>query len=320
MTFETKQQYFVQRARSNVLESQNISETKLIQENKYDTNEIFSLCLTEDRRIACCSTDQTIKILNQKTLEIDLILEGHKNWVNHVSLLDNGCLVSSSSDTTIKIWKINKDGYKLVKTLQGHKGAVLKTIQLSNNRIGSCSFDESLKIWKSSEPYDEIITIPGESSFDSLIELKNKKYIVSVSENNVIRFFNNSTYKCEKSIGGVECFWQNSLVETDDNRIIVGGGDGVISIINTVTFQLETKIKLSKDVCDIYSLLYFHSNGGDVLLGDSDGNLFQVELKELKIISIKNDLHDDWLTDLLLFDKNTLVSCSTDRIVKMWKL
>ena len=61
-------------------------------------------------------------------------------------MMDNGLLLSSSWDSTIKIWNL-KTRSCLV-NLQGHKNIVWDVIQLSDGNIASCSSDNSIIMWE----------------------------------------------------------------------------------------------------------------------------------------------------------------------------
>ena len=62
-----------------------------------------------------------------------------------MKLLNNNLLVSSSWDSTIKIWNlITKD---CIQTLKGHTKIVWDVIQIRNGDLVSCSSDGDIIVW-----------------------------------------------------------------------------------------------------------------------------------------------------------------------------
>ena len=61
---------------------------------------------------------------------------------------NNALLVSGSTDTSIKLWDVTKQGYAAcLKTFYGHHGAVNQVIQLNDQLICSTSRDGTMKVW-----------------------------------------------------------------------------------------------------------------------------------------------------------------------------
>ena len=247
-----------------------------------------------------------------------LTLKGNTNWVYHVSLLNNGCLVSSSHDRLIKIWKVSFDAFECVKTIEAHDKAILKTIQLSNNRMASCSNDKKIKIFQSDSPYKELKIIEGHNSgVCSILELSNKKFIISCGFDKTVRFWDNNTYTCIKIINNISCLNNNSFIEINFFRILVGETNGTISIISTETFQIENRFFLKENINTVLSLLYL--GGGITIAGDLSGNLIQLDINECKVICYKEKAHEKGIYDLLLIDKK-IFSCSNSGCIKKWEI
>ena len=70
-------------------------------------------------------------------------LQGHSKGVWRLEQLESGELVSCSSDSIIKIWKIAEN--TCIRTLIGHN---VRSLRISlNNTLVSCSYDGILKTW-----------------------------------------------------------------------------------------------------------------------------------------------------------------------------
>ena len=73
-------------------------------------------------------------------------LKNHTSNVYYISKLNDGRLISSSSDNALNIYK--KDCYDLQVSIKEHKGAVYSFTELKDGRIISCSDDKTMKIIK----------------------------------------------------------------------------------------------------------------------------------------------------------------------------
>ena len=61
-------------------------------------------------------------------------------------MMKNGLLLSSSWDTTIKIWNLKTRS--CIASLQGHKNIVWDVIELQDGNIASCSSDNRIIVWE----------------------------------------------------------------------------------------------------------------------------------------------------------------------------
>lgn len=291
---------------------------KLIKTIESGNSEVSSICLLKDKRLASSFKDKTIKIFNLTTYKCEVIIDSaHCEEILYISSLDNGCLVSSSQDSTIKIWEIKETEYAHVKTLREHKNIVMKTIQLSNYRIGSCSWDKTIKIWKLPF-YNCVETLNGHTrNVCSLIELSKKDYLVSGGQDSTLMFWDNETYRIKKRIEDVSCAWNNSMIEIEKNRLIVGGFDS-INIIDLNKFEVEKKIKV-EDINTLYSLVQIHK--GIILFGCySEGHFLFLDVDENTFVNITKGLHSKAIKGLLKLENSLLVSCSEDTTIKLWKI
>ena len=272
-----------------------------------------ALCVLKDGRLASCSNKRNIKVYSLVTYQCELKFKCHKDSVTYICQSEAGYLVSSSYDRQIKIWNINKDNYERIAKLKGHNSWVFKVIQLSNERLGSCSDDKTIRIWNSNSPYQCLKIIQGHTDgVISIIELKNKKYIVSCGRDCTVIFWNSLTYENEKVIKDIYCCDKNSIVEIENNKLIIGGEDS-ISIINLSTLKLETKTSNNclEYVCSIIEL-----SDGNVLCG-GDGILIHFDVNTYNIQ--KFNCHDDDITALIEINDNTLISSSNDETIKIWE-
>lgn len=294
-------------------------EFEVIKEKKFE-DPITYVCRTKDERLAVSTVDKVIQIINVKNFKTELKLEGHTSWVRHLLVLKNGYLVSSSSE--IKIWEIKRTVYNNVKTLslKVDKGYALKTISIDDNRIGSCCSDNSIKIWNSHFPFSLIKTLTGHNDkVIELLKLKSTELLVSGGgyHDRTIRFWNASTFSCEKVITDFLIGLTGSLLEVGNGLVIAGGWDRSVIVINAITFQVETKIFISK--ISGYVSFFLHLNDF-ILFSDTKGNLNQLELHQWKMESVKEKCHNAQISCLLELKNATVLSSSFDWFLKIWKI
>ncbi len=72
-------------------------------------------------------------------------LLGHSGYVLPLTLLPNGFLASSSSDSTIKLWDITKT-YPLY-SLTGHSSQINVLALINEDYLVSASNDQTIKLW-----------------------------------------------------------------------------------------------------------------------------------------------------------------------------
>ena len=94
--------------------------------------------------------------------------------------------------------------------------------------MASCSDDSKIKIWNSNPPYN-LLKILQENcdNMQSIIQSNNKELLLSTTANNLINIWNISTYMKETTITDIEHGYHNSLIQIDDNRLVVGGRDKI---------------------------------------------------------------------------------------------
>ena len=213
------------------------------------------------------------------------------------------------------ISSITQSSYQCDYTIEeAHSDYIWKVIPLRNNRIASCSGDKTIKIWNSNHPYNLIKTLNGHTGWvTSIIQLKDKDILISGSDDKTLRKWNLLTYQCDKIINNVECWYSNSLLEIDNNRIIVGGKN-VITIVNISNDIIEHQIENDK-LSYVWSLIQLRD--GNILCGCWNGLicLYDIKLNTLSIREKKT--HNKPVYCLLNINKYQFISSSYE--IKVWE-
>ena len=282
------------------------------------THFVNTLLILENGRIACCSDKNSIDILDQNSFEIDLIIEGHEGKITSIAALEDGRLISSSLDNTIKIWKITSNSYLCEGTIPtNEKGEykITKLLSLNQSYFASCGSDSKIRIWETKMPNDCINVLLGHSkTVKSILKLGDNE-LVSGGHDLSIIFWDLNKYEEISRVNNVFCSDSNSIVEGNKNKLFVCGVC-VITVINTNTYEV---IKRIKD----YSLGCFRcclklKNGG-IIAGNDEGVLYFID-KYYNYEIIKEKAHSDYITSLISFDGDKILSSSYDKTIKMWKV
>ena len=127
--------------------------------------------------------------------------------------------------------------------------------------------------------------------------------------------WNLTSYQCDKIIKIVECSYRNSIFEIDDDRIIVGGYDGM-TIVNISSSKIEHQIRneIHKGVFSFTRL-----SDGNILCGCENGyiSLYDVKLNTLTFKSEK--IHRENISCILNLSKRKFISSSFDSTIKVWE-
>lgn len=178
---------------------------------------------------------------NNKTLDYDMPFP-----ISSATWISKDVLAFSHLPNLIGIWiKQNQN----LKIMEAHDDIVNKVITLKEYEFASCSNDNTIKIWRySNTSNNNNMTIKQVSIIkdhhdwvNSIILLKNNNYLVSGSagEDDSVRIFDlNNGNKCIHVFENVECCYKNSLMEINEQNILVGGLNKIV-YLNIITKKKE---------------------------------------------------------------------------------
>lgn len=281
---------------------------------------ISKILILPDNRIATCSTDTTIKILDPSNdYHCDITLKGHTEWVTSICLLANGNIVSSSLDESFKFWSITKDSYKCLFTISTGKVTADKIISLANNRFAAAMYDEySIRVYKTDEPFSEtpIATMTGHKDYiPSIGYVKEKDVIVSASQDETCRVWKCDTYQCINVIKGFYTGASNSVYVMDGERVFIGGADQC-SIINLEKAAIEVQVEEKKLelVCSAVMI-----KEDIMLIASQSGilNLWNMKTNEFKQIKTNHQLR---LQDVVKLNENTVLIATEEFTIDIYKI
>jgi WD40 repeat protein len=253
----------------------------------HNQSPIFSIAVLNNQTFASASHDSTIKIWKREdenivfscnqTLKHSSIHQEEVFSINLIFLKDDR-LVSSGSDTKIKVWKQNT--FFLLKTLEGHSDSITGLAVLENGNFISVSLDKTiiiwdsetltkikfltetsdiwsviafsndlfvtgngkgdLKVWSYSLEHKLIKTLTDHSSSVLDLAVLNNGHLVSASQNGSIRLWDKSfkSYKTEKAHSKAVL----ALKVSSNGSLISSSEDKTIKTWNTNRYILERNI------------------------------------------------------------------------------
>ena len=319
------------------------------------------LIVLKSGNLCSCSGDKSINIYStDKYFNVILNLPlCHNDFILFLLEIYDSIIASSSSDGTIKFWKIiltsnleinnnkNENNFYLIQTIYAHETDVWKILFIPDNlQLISCGSDTLIKIWdldiyqekqdnkenKDNNKYkinysqNKILT---ENLYwvSSIIRVKNMdkniNYLVSGSGDNTIKFYNVSKqYDLVHSMDKVICCQQGTLVNYDNKRFVIGGGRGIFFyVINFIHFQVESKIYGGNE--EINTILFLKKNKirkkPGFVLGGKERSFHFVDGYEYKNKVIKKNAHEKYIYCLISLNNNLIASSSYDNAIKIWK-
>lgn len=103
-----------------------------------------------DKMIASCSQDKTVKLWNASDLKPITVLQAHRKNVWDVTFSSHSrMLATCSGDKSVKVWQIDDAKKpKCVATLEGHSEQVSRVLWINfGQQLLSVSLDGTLKVW-----------------------------------------------------------------------------------------------------------------------------------------------------------------------------
>ena len=305
--------------------------------------------------LCSCSGDKTINIYSNDN-DFNVILHiptCHTDFILYILELPNCILASSSSDGTIKFWRIiinnninndlNNNSYYLIETIYAHDTDVWKILFISKySQLISCGSDSLIKIWdlniflkndnNNEKKYviDYVLKkIISEHKYwvSSIINVinqnKNINYVVSGSGDNTIKFYNVfNNYNFVHSMDKVICCQQGTLINYSNKKFLIGGGRGIFFyVVNFIYFQVESKIYGGNEEINTILLLKknkFRKKNG-FLLGGKERCFHYIEEYDYKHKIVKNEAHDKYIYCFIELNNNLIASSSYDNVIKIWK-
>ncbi|KAL1361953.1 uncharacterized protein [Arachis hypogaea] len=166
--------------------------------------------------------------------------EAHKAPIQAVIKLPSGELVTGSSDTTLKLWR----GKTCLHTFNGHADTVRGLAVMAGLGVLSSSHDGSLRLWAVSGQV--LMEMVGHTAIVYSVDSHASGLIVSGSEDRFAKIWKDGV--CVQSIEHPGCVWDAKFMENGD--IVTACSDGVVRIWtvhpDNIADQLERDLYASE--------------------------------------------------------------------------
>ena len=245
-------------------------------------------------------------------------LSNHTNFVLCLCVLNDGRLVSGSSDKSIIIY--NKNTYQPDLIIKEHKESVYCIIQLSTGELVSCSQDYKIKIYniKGSE-YEVIQTLNNHTNtVFKILELKNKVLTSCSFDGSFICYKrDNKEFKKDYQIEtNGPCY---SIIQTKDNEICYSERNNkAICFYDILEGKIKEKIP-NINKCNGYAERFIMIRE-DLLLIPGENQLSIINTNEYKLTRIIDVPNTNYIYGVCLLNKNMLLTGDKSKIIRQWKI
>ena len=211
-------------------------------------DDVSSLKSMSLNRIASGSYKE-IKIWDIESGECIQTLISHSSWINCLTFLPNGNIMSCSGDTTIKVWNLERG--ECVNTFTGHSSSVQSLLLLNNGQVASGSHDKTIKIWNMASG-ECVKTLQGHFSFVFRLQVTDSGELISCSADSTIRVWDlNKEGRCIKTLDGHSSPVTSIRVNSQNSLLISCSINGTIKKWDFNTCHCVDTIYTS-NVCSNY--------------------------------------------------------------------
>ena len=259
--------------------------------------------------------DDNDKIENKNPI---YTLTNHTDFVLCLCVLNDGRLVSGSSDKSIIIY--NKNTYQPDLIIKEHKESVYCIIQLSTGELVSCSQDYTIKIYNiKGLKYEVIQTLNNHTNtVYKIIELQNK-VLTSCSFDESIIFYKreNKEFKKDYQIEtNGPCY---SIIQTKDNEICYSERNNkAICFYDILEREIKKRIP-NINKCNGYAERFIMIRE-DLLLIPGENQLSIINTNEYKLTRIIDVPNTNYIYGVCLLNKNMLLTGDKSKIIRQWKI
>ena len=175
------------------------------------------------------------------------MVKAHECSIYYLTKLNNGILASCSQDKSIKLFNIERNNYKILRTLNYHEREEFKIIELKNNNLVSCSNDKSIIFFtKDKSSYKKHYKLSTNGTCNSLIQTKDNEICYSEYNNNYnICLFDYNQKQIKILLPNINC---NTYTFRTFNMItkslLIVGCSNKIFIINISKYNLVREIDI----------------------------------------------------------------------------
>ncbi|XP_077591759.1 WD repeat-containing protein 37 isoform X1 [Stigmatopora nigra] len=149
--------------------------------------------LVGGRQVVTASWDRAANLYEVETSELVHALTGHDQELTHCCTHPTQRLVvTSSRDTTFRLWDFRDPSIHSVNVFQGHTDTVTSAVFTVGDNVVSGSDDRTVKVWDLKNMRSPIATIRTDSAVNRISVSTNQRIIALPHDNRQVRLFDMS--------------------------------------------------------------------------------------------------------------------------------
>ncbi|XP_061876622.1 WD repeat-containing protein 37 isoform X2 [Entelurus aequoreus] len=149
--------------------------------------------LVGGRQVVSASWDRAANLYEVETSELVHTLTGHDQELTHCCTHPTQRLVvTSSRDTTFRLWDFRDPSIHSVNVFQGHTDTVTSAVFTVGDNVVSGSDDRTVKVWDLKNMRSPIATIRTDSAVNRISVSTNQRIIALPHDNRQVRLFDMS--------------------------------------------------------------------------------------------------------------------------------
>lgn len=253
---------------------------------KINCDSILCLLVLKDSSIALGTNDSSIKLFSPRNYSNYLTIKEHQKGITSLTQsnkLEFNNLISTSKDSTIIIFHLTGNSYKIIIKILNHYKKVNKFMDLKLNdtyNFCSCSDDGILNLYNM-DKNGEVYAIKNVSNFNfndiiyNMIETKINEIAVVLSSNyHCLKFIDTQNKSTKKTIQKISVIGNNSICLYKNEYLVIGGAY-MITVINIVNY---TKQIIDSNSWKIYSIINISDKDNVISFCDDEGKIFFNEI------------------------------------------
>ncbi|KAJ6543485.1 hypothetical protein B0H10DRAFT_2244444 [Mycena sp. CBHHK59/15] len=277
---------------------------------------VMSVAFSQDgSRVVSGSFDNTVRIWNATTGEVEAELNGHTDTVTSVAFSQDGSrAVSGSYDKTVRIWNATTD--EVEAELKGHTDAV-RSVAFSQDggRVVSGSNDKTVRIWNATTGEVEAELKGHTHKVTSVAFSQDGSQVVSGSGDTTVRIWNATSGEVEADLKGHTDWVTSVAFSQDGSRVVSGSADNTVCIWNAMSGEVEVDLK---GHTGWVTSVAFSQDGSRVVSGSADNTvcIWNAMSGEVEV-DLKG--HTGSVRSVAFSqDGSRVVSGSADNTVRIW--
>ena len=264
----------------------------------------------------------------------------HSDKINRVTELKSGLLVTTSSDQTAKILKLDYDNndYEEIQILIGHYSDIWMSLELSDGNLATCSNDKTIRVWfndPETKKYEEFKILRTDyDEVGEMLETKNK-ILVTCSIFDAayeVQLWDIATYERIGIIEDIATCGCRDLIQLTDDIVCVNGSRDEEGL-QFISLSKMAKVKQIEYFNDNKIESFYTAKDGTIFIGYGEGSdenfndpsnaghikQYKFNEKDITLTEIyeKKKAHNFYVLGFNQLSNGNFVSFAND--VKIWK-